>query len=162
MVRCRWEWSEGCCLIQCAVGPMVVEMRHVLGQHALEVAAVDDQHPVGQLTADGADSAFGDRVRLRCSHRCAPDADAFAGGDGVDCVGELGVAIPDQERALSRAVAEVHQEVACLLSDPSSVGVRRDAPEVDTAGGVLEDDRHREPVKQQGVDAEKKSVARIP
>ena len=34
---------------------MVVEVGHVLGQHSLEVAAVDDQHPVQQFAAHGAD-----------------------------------------------------------------------------------------------------------
>jgi hypothetical protein len=43
---------------------MVVEVRHVLGQHGLKVAPVEDQHPVQQLAADGGDPAFGDRVRL--------------------------------------------------------------------------------------------------
>jgi hypothetical protein len=39
--RCRggWEWPEWCCLVQCAVGTMVVEIRHALGEHSLEVAA---------------------------------------------------------------------------------------------------------------------------
>jgi hypothetical protein len=41
-------------LMQCAVGAVLVEVRHVLGQHVVEVAAVDDQYPVQQLAADGA------------------------------------------------------------------------------------------------------------
>jgi hypothetical protein len=64
------------------------------------------------------------------------------------------VSLSAAERELSRAVAEAHHEVSCLLSHPSSVGVRRDAQEVDTAGGVLDDEQHIEPVKQQCVDAE--------
>jgi hypothetical protein len=32
--------------MQGAVWAMVVEVRHVLGQHCGEMAAVDDQHPV--------------------------------------------------------------------------------------------------------------------
>ena len=62
--RCRggWEWPEWCCLVQCAVGAMAVEMRHVLGEHSLEVAAVEDQYPVQQFSPDGADPSFGDRV----------------------------------------------------------------------------------------------------
>jgi hypothetical protein len=71
----RWEWSEWCCLMQGAVA-MVAEVGNVLGQYALEVAAVDDQYPVEQLTADGADPSFGDCVCPRCSHRCTQDADA--------------------------------------------------------------------------------------
>src|SRR5918998_4348383 len=62
--RCRggWGWPEWCCLVQCAVGAMAVEMRHVLGEHSLEVAAVEDQYPVQQFSPDGADPSFGDRV----------------------------------------------------------------------------------------------------
>ena len=41
---------------------MIVEVRHILGQHCLEVAAVEDQHPVQQFAADGADPSFGDGV----------------------------------------------------------------------------------------------------
>jgi hypothetical protein len=42
---------------------MVVEMRHVLGQHCCEMAAVGDQDPVQQFTANRSDPSFGDRVR---------------------------------------------------------------------------------------------------
>jgi hypothetical protein len=86
-------------LMQCAVGAMVVEMRHVLGQRSLEMAAVDDEHPVQQLAAHRADPSFGDRVRPRRSHRCAQNADALAGEHGVEGVGEFAVAVADQEKA---------------------------------------------------------------
>ena len=73
----------------------------------------------------------------------------------------FGVAIPDHEREPSHAVAEVHQQVPRLLSNPGSVGVRRDAQEMDAAGGVLDDEQHGKPMTQQGVDAEQ-GVARMP
>jgi hypothetical protein len=44
--RGRGKWSEWCCLVHCAVGRMVVEVRHVLVQQVFEVVAVDDQYPV--------------------------------------------------------------------------------------------------------------------
>jgi hypothetical protein len=34
---------------------MVVEVSHVLGQHSLEVAAVEDRHPLQQFAADRSD-----------------------------------------------------------------------------------------------------------
>jgi hypothetical protein len=40
-----------------------VEVRHVLGWHSLNLALVEDQHPIQQLGADGADPSFGDGVR---------------------------------------------------------------------------------------------------
>jgi hypothetical protein len=141
-------------LVQCAVRAMVVKVHHILSQHCHETAAVDDQYPVEQLAAYGADPSFGDRVRPGCSHGCAQDADAPAGEHSIEHTGELAVAIPDQERELSRAIAEVHQEVLRLLGDPGAVRVRRDAQEVHAAGGVLHDEQHVKLVEQQCNDAE--------
>jgi hypothetical protein len=108
---------------------------------------VEDQYPVEQFSADGADPSFGDRVRSGRSYGCAQDADAFAGEHGVEDAGELAVAIPDQERERSRAVAEVHQEIPCLLGDPGAVGVRRDSEEMDAAGGVLHEEQDVQPLE---------------
>jgi hypothetical protein len=121
---------------------------------SLEVAAGENQYPVQQLSPDRADPSFGNRVRLRGPHRCAQDADARAGEHGVEGVGELAVAIPDQERELSRAVAEIHQQIPRLLSNPGTTRVCGDAEEVDAAGGVLHYEQDVQPLEQQGVDAE--------
>jgi hypothetical protein len=61
------------------------------------MAAVEDQQPVETLGSDGADEAFGDRVGLRRSHRCADDLDRFASEDDVEGARELAVANPDEE-----------------------------------------------------------------
>ncbi len=70
--RGRWEWSEWCCLPQSTVGAVLVEMRHVLGEYVFEVIPVEDQYSVEQLTADGADLSFGDRVGPRRQLRRVP------------------------------------------------------------------------------------------
>jgi hypothetical protein len=54
----------------------------------------------------------------------------------------------------SRAVAEIHQQVACLLGDPGSGWVRGDTQQVHAAGGMLDDEQNVEPVPQQRVDAQ--------
>ena len=46
-----WEWPEWCCVLQGAVGAVLVEMRCVLGQYVFEVAPVEDQYSVEQLAA---------------------------------------------------------------------------------------------------------------
>lgn len=125
---------------------MVVEVRHVLGQHCREMVAVDDQHPVQQFAADSSNPSFGDRVRLRCPHRCAQDVNTLAGEDGIEHAGELAVAVPDQERELGRVVAEVHQKVPCLLSDPGATRVGSDSENVDTARGVFHHEQHVQPL----------------
>jgi hypothetical protein len=39
------------CLVQRSVGPVLVEMRRVLGQYVFEMAPVEDQYSVEQLAA---------------------------------------------------------------------------------------------------------------
>jgi hypothetical protein len=67
-------------------------------KHSLEVAAVEDQQPVEAFGAHGADEAFGDRVRFRCSHGRADNLDAFASEDSVEVTRELVVAITERKR----------------------------------------------------------------
>jgi len=54
----RWgELAEG------TVRPGIVIVEQVLGQNPSQVVLVDDQHPVQQLPAQGADHPLADRVR---------------------------------------------------------------------------------------------------
>jgi hypothetical protein len=159
--RRGWKRLERRCLVQCSVRPVGVEVRHVLGQHRRKLALVEDQHPIQQLAAYGADPAFGDCVRAGRLHRGAQDADGLAGEHGIENGGELAVAIPDEEPEPSRAVAEVHQEVAGLLGDPGSGRVCGDAQQVHAASGVLDDEQNIERCPG-SVSAQKKSVARMP
>ena len=78
---------------------MGVEVRYVLGQHSLKLVPVEDQHPIQQIAADGADPSLGDRVCSGRAHRGAQDADAFAGEHGIEDVSEFGIPIPDREKA---------------------------------------------------------------
>jgi hypothetical protein len=82
------------------------------------VAWSGDQQVVEAFAAQRADEALRDRVRARCPHRGADDADVDAGEDGVEGSGELAVPVADQEPELLGAVAEVDQQVAGLFSDP--------------------------------------------
>jgi hypothetical protein len=77
--------------------PMAVVMVDIDAQHLLELSPADDQDPVEAVPADGADPAFGERVRLRGPERCADDLDAFASEGLVEDAAELAVAIVDQE-----------------------------------------------------------------
>jgi hypothetical protein len=119
------------------------------------MAPVEDQNSVQQLAADGADPSFGDRVGSGRAHRCAQDADAFAGEHGIKDVGELGIPVPDQELQRCHALAEVHQQIPRLLSHPGSARARRDSQKMHAAGGMLHEKQHIQPLAQQRVDAEK-------
>jgi hypothetical protein len=153
--RRRRQWPEWCCVLQGAVGAVLVEMRCVSGQYVFEVAPVEDQYSVEQLAADGADPSFGDRVSSRGPHRCAQDADAFTGEHGIEDVGELGIPVADQELESCHALAEVHQQISRLLSHPGSARVRSDSKKMHAAGSVLHEEQHIQPLAQQRVDAEK-------
>ena len=78
-----------------------------LPEHGRGVLLVDDQDPVEEFAADGADEAFGDGVGLRCPHRCLDDADVDGGEHGVEGGGELGVAVPEEEPEPLSGVVEV-------------------------------------------------------
>ena len=132
---------------------MGVEVRHVLGQHNLKLAPVKDQHPIQQLAAHSADPSFGDRVRAGRAHRGPQDPDGLVGEHSIEDAGELAVAIPDQHRELSRPVAQVHQQVAGLLSNPGSGRIRGDTQQVHAASSMLNDEQDIESVAQQRVDA---------
>jgi hypothetical protein len=83
-----------------------------LVQHGSGVSLVDDQDPVEEFAADGADEAFGDRVRPRRAHRCLGDLDIDDCEHGVECGSELAVPVADEEPEPPVEVVEVHEHVA--------------------------------------------------
>src|ERR1035441_7251116 len=126
-----------CELAKATVRPGGVVMQQVLGQHLAQVVLIDDQQPVQELAAQGTDDSFAGRVRSRRLRRAGENPDAVRGEYGVEAVGELACAIPDQELDGSSALAEVHQEVTGCLGCPRGIGIRGDAREVNAAGAVL-------------------------
>jgi hypothetical protein len=81
--------------------------------------------------------------------------DAFAGEHGIEDVSELGVPMLDQELESCYALAEVHQQIPRLLSNPGSARVPGDSTEVHAAGGVFHEEQDVQPLTQHRVDAEK-------
>jgi len=64
----RWhrrQRPKRCCLTQCPVRPVDVEVFLVLEQDVPGVGSVHDQHLVQQLAADTAHEPFGDRIRVK-------------------------------------------------------------------------------------------------
>jgi hypothetical protein len=89
--RAVGEWPCGSCLSQAAVRTVIVVVALELAQHGCGVSLVDEEKTVEEFAADGADEAFGDRVRPRRTHRCLEDLDVDGGEDGVEGGGELAV-----------------------------------------------------------------------
>src|SRR5690349_14173893 len=80
---------------------------------------------------------FGVAVRPRCLWGSPDHVDALGGEDGVEGSGELRVPVPDQEPEGRGPIAEIDQDVACLLRRPGGGGVGGDAEDVHPAGGDL-------------------------
>jgi hypothetical protein len=95
-------------------------MIDVLAQHRREVAGSGDQQVVEAFAAQGADSAFGERVCSWCTYRGADGVDVRAGEGRVERGGELCIPVTDQEPEPADVLAQVHEQVAGLLGHPGS------------------------------------------
>jgi hypothetical protein len=146
--------SEWRCLPQGAVRAVAVGMVGVLGQHRPQLPTADDQHPVQQLPPDGAHPPLGVGVGLRRPHRRAQHPDSLGREHRVECGGELGIPIPDQQPELADAVLQAHEQVACLLRHPVAHGMRGHHKYVDSAGSRLEYEQHLQPLQEHGVHGE--------
>jgi len=116
------------------------------------VAWSGDQDVVEAFAAEGADEAFGNRVRPRCPDRGADDADVGGGKDSVERGGELAVPVADQEPEPVGAIAEIHQQVAGLLGHPGIGWMGGDPGDVHAATLVLDHDEDVEAAQEDGVD----------
>ena len=72
---------------------VLVVVVDVVDDDTLEVVLVPDDRAVEQLAADGADPAFGERVRHWRAHRGLQDLHPAAAEDLVECVGELAATV---------------------------------------------------------------------
>ena len=98
-VDLRWPAAglSRCELAEGTVRPGAVVMPQVLGQHPAQMMLIDDQQPVQDLPAQGADDSLADRVRSGRLRRAGENPDPFRLEYGVEGAGELAGAVPDQE-----------------------------------------------------------------
>src|SRR5438046_7901479 len=87
----RWQLAQG------AVRPGVVVVDQEFGQDLTQVMLIDDQQPVEELTAQGADHPLADGVRSRRPWRAGENPGHVRREYGVEGVSELPGTIPDQE-----------------------------------------------------------------
>ena len=124
-----------------AVRSSSVIVPDVLGQDRPQVPFTEDQHPIGDLGPGGEHESLGVSIRARAPGRDLHCSDACAGQDRVEGFGELPCAIPDQEPEVLGVIAEVHQEIADLLSSPRSIRMSGDPQDVDVAGAHFDDEQ---------------------
>ena len=136
----RWRRSlaVGCCGIrrievESAMRSSAVVMIDVLGEDRLDVASTEDQEVVQAVFSDGANPAFGKRVRPWGAARRLDGLDADRGEYSVERRGELGVPVADEEAETTTGIFESAGEVAGDLGHPEIAGVGGDAEEVNHA-----------------------------
>jgi len=116
----------------------------------LEVTTAEDKQPVETLAANGTNEPLRVGVGLRRPDRCSDDLDPFAAEDLVEGGAELAVAVVNQEPRPFEDTREA--EVARLLGDPATAGIRRAAGEVSAPVSDLEEEEHVVPAERERLD----------
>jgi hypothetical protein len=93
----------------------------IFGQDSAQVPRPEDEHPIGQFGAQGADPPLRVSIRTRATRRGPDNLDASTSEDLVEGIGEPTAATAQQELELPRALTEVHQKVAGGLRGPRPV-----------------------------------------
>jgi hypothetical protein len=106
-----------------------------------------NQHPVGDLSADGTHPALGIGVRSRAARRDLHHLDPGTGQHSVEHLGELPGPVPDQEPEPAGALSQAHQQVPGLLHGPRAIRVRAHTQDMDMAGADLDHEEHVDPAQ---------------
>ena len=111
--------------LQRSMRPLPVVVPRVLGKDATQVSLAEDQHPVGDLGADGQHKAFGEAVRPRASRRDLDDLNTCIGQHLAERCRELSGPIADEESEPGDMFAEVMTRLrACwVVQGPSGCAV---------------------------------------
>ena len=64
-----WSSTVGRALAESDVGPIVVIVRDVLGEHSLQMALIEHNHVIEKLTATASDPALSHSILPRTSNR---------------------------------------------------------------------------------------------
>src|ERR1019366_6437150 len=94
--RHRWRRRKWRCLTERPVRSMGVVVLDELVEHDLELALVEDQHPVEALPADGADETLGDGASPRSSDRRADNPYPVRAEHLVEAGRELPISVPHE------------------------------------------------------------------
>jgi hypothetical protein len=83
-----------------------------------EVSLSEDEHAVGDLAAYGAHEPLREGIRSWAARRDLADGDAGVCQHGVEGGSELPRPVADEDLEPVGAIAQVHEQVAGLLSGP--------------------------------------------
>ena len=132
----------GCSKVNRAVGSSAVVVDGVLLQHGAQMSFPGNEHPVGAFGPGGEDPALREGIRSWALGRDLERFDAFAGERRVEGVGELAVAVADQEAQLAGPLPEISDEIAGQLRRPGRGWMRGNAQDVDVAVAGIQDEEY--------------------
>ena len=92
--------------------------------------------------------------RPRRPRRDLDDPRALAGEDIIECAGELGIPVPDEEAEGTDPPCEVHNQVAGVPGGPCTVRVGAHFEDVHPPGRYLHDEKHIQPPEEDRVHGE--------
>ena len=116
--------------------PVGVVALDVVGDEALELAAVPDDGSVEELSSDGSDPSLGEGVRDRGADRGLEDLEALRSEYLVERVDELAASVADQGPSRVEAVGVGEEQVAGCLGCPRTGRVGRGPGVEDLAAGT--------------------------
>ena len=109
-------------------------MIDVVDDEPVELPLVPDDGAVEELASQGAQPAFGERIRHRSAHRRLEDLHSFGSEDLVEGVDELASAVAHERPGVGESVAASEQQVSGGLADPDTGGAARDPSEAHSPG----------------------------
>jgi hypothetical protein len=126
-----WIWRLE---LQRPMRPVPVVVLDVDSQDLLQVPATHDEQPVQALGPHRPDPALGVGVSVWCLHRRDQHLGVLRTEHVVEPAAELCVTIANKEADPASSFLEDKQQVAGLLGDPQTVGVRSNPSQVDPPG----------------------------
>ncbi len=133
---------------------VLVVVIYVLAEQGLDVAPVDNQHPIEALAPDRADAALCEAVGTRGTDRRADDPDASGTEDLVEAARELGVPVPVQELDWLGPLGQLVGQIPRLLDHPGSSRKGGHAGYEDLPAVELDEEEDVEPPEQHRVHGE--------
>jgi len=123
--------------LQPAVGPRLVVMVDVLGQHAFKMTSPQNDQPIKALAANASHPALGVTIRDRHPYGRADDSHALGRQDVLDRKGKLLVVIADEDPDGQSQFLHSPAQVAHLLTYPGLIGIGRDTQAQDPSPAEL-------------------------
>ena len=133
----------------------LVVILYVLLKNAAQMPFVDDQDMIETLSANGADPAFRECIRLRSLIRGFYKFDPLRSENGIEGCRELLVVVADEIGFVLGFFLQFPDQLTSLLGNPGCVGVRRTACQMNASGPQFDEEQNVDGFETNGLHGEK-------